>query len=646
MAKKSKKLSPKAKDTPPKLQAPSCKTLLQGSILVITVLIVFSPVFRSAWFWDDVKLVTDNLTLRSLQGLWDIWFTKPVTDYWPISWSFLWLEWQLWGLQPLGFHICNLALHLLSAFLIWRLFKKLGFRWGWVGALLFAIHPLTVESTVWISEIKNTLSLPFFLLSFTDYIESDGSKGGRHYIRSILFFLVAMLCKTSVVMLPIVLLLYCWWKRNRISQKDILKTAPYFGISLILGLVTVYFQNSRVPGMSVLMTGGFLERLAGAGSAIFFYLWKFLVPTGLLVMYPHWKLDPPTPAQLATIPVLIILLLTLWSQRNKWGRHVLFGFGFFLLTLLPVLGFVSMGYMDISLVADHLVYLPMIGIVGLSTLGLETAHRKLSTSLRPIFIGGMIIVGTLLAWQSHWYASLFIHQKTLWIYTLERNPDAWMAHNNLGIEYASEPGGNSLAIAEYEKALSINPNNAHAHNNLGNALAKTPARISEAVAEFEKALSIDPNNAATHKNLGNALVKIPNRLPDAITEFQTSLRFAPNDQTTHYNLALALTQADRTPEAIVEYKATLQLNSDDSTAHYNLGVLLANTPGQMPQAINEFEEVVRLNPNDAEAHYNLGIALVHDSKRHEAISHFEAALRINPKLEAAREMLSQIQNEQ
>ncbi len=182
-----------------------------------------------------------------------------LVDYWPLSWTVLWIEWRLWGNHPLGFHLMSLALHLFSGFLIWRLLERLGWREGWLGGLLFIVHPLAVESVAWISEIKNTLSLPFFLLSCHAYLDGEEDKKSRGYLRSVGYYLAAMLSKTSTVMLPLVLLLYSWSKSGKITRQSVIKVVPYLLIAVPLGLVTVYFQNN-VIGISqgVISVGWFL----------------------------------------------------------------------------------------------------------------------------------------------------------------------------------------------------------------------------------------------------------------------------------------------------------------------------------------------------------------------------------------------------
>jgi len=169
------------------------KTVLQALVIVAAGLWIYWPALDGDWFFDD-ELITANSKLRSLQGLWQIWLAAPTDYYLPLTSTLLWIEWQLWGNEPLGYHLCNLALHILSGFLIWRLFNRLGLRWGWFGGFLFVIHPLAVESVAWVSEIKNTLSLPLFLLSFDAWLDAEEKKSS--YLRSVFFYCAAMLAKT------------------------------------------------------------------------------------------------------------------------------------------------------------------------------------------------------------------------------------------------------------------------------------------------------------------------------------------------------------------------------------------------------------------------------------------------------------------
>lgn len=396
------------------------RLILKAAIIILAGLWIFYPAFQGDWIWDDKTLVTDNETLRHLSGLAQIWFRAPETDYWPLTWTLLWVEWHLWGNHTLGYHLCSWALHLGSAFLIWRLLHKLGLRWGWLGGLLFVIHPLAVESVAWISEIKNTLSVPFFLLSLDAFIDADQGRKGA-YARSFLFYLLAMLAKSSVVMLPAVLLLYGWWRHGRLTWREGRKMLPYVAVALILGVITLYFQSIHYAEADVVKNRGILARIIGASVAILFYAGKFLLPANLLPIYPRWTLHPLSLLQFLTLPLLLLTLGALWTKRKTWGRHALFGIGFFLLNLLPVVGLFRMIWMNISWVADHLVYLPMIGLIGLSVAALEAMARRLGRVARSCLLITIAMQCMILAWESHWYAGMFVNVKTLSTLTIQRN---------------------------------------------------------------------------------------------------------------------------------------------------------------------------------------------------------------------------------
>ena len=558
------------------------QTVLQTLVIVAAGLWIYWPALHGGWLWDDDVLVTNNSNLRNLQGLWDIWSTTPTTDYWPLTSTLLWVEWHLWGNEPLGYHLCSLALHICSGILIWRLFNRPGLRWGWLGGFLFVIYPLAVELVAWVSETKNTLSLPFFLLSIDAWLDAEAKQSSGYWWLSVFYYLAAMLAKTSTVMLPVMLLLYCWWKRGHVTGQELKRMIPYGAIAVTLGLITIYFQNHGGQGENPFELGGFVTRLIGVGTTIFFYLDKFILPINLLPIYPRWTLDLPSFLQVLALPALAVLLFGLWTQREGWGRHALFGFGFFLLNLLPVLGLVNMRYFNISWVADHLVYLPMIGLVGLVVVGSEQLHERLSPS-RYLFAFGAISIVTvieLLLWQSHNYARQFNNAVTLWSYTVQYNPRAWLAHNNLG-DALMHRERMSEAIEQFEQALKIKPDSADVHNNLAIALAQK-GRVSEAIEQFEQALKIKPDNGYAHNNLGTVLI-MAGRMWEAIGQLEQALKIKPDYAEAHNNLGEAFARTGRVSEAIGQFQQALKIKPDYAVARDNLvkaQALLKSSPAK------------------------------------------------------------------
>ncbi len=564
MAKRSKSKKPApAHVVPPRSQSASSlnpavfswTVLAQASVIILAALSIYGPALHGDWLWDDDVLVTANRELRSWEGLGQIWFSAPTSDYWPLTWTFLWLEWHLWGNEPFPYHVVSLVLHISSALLIWRLLGRMGLRWAWLGGLLFVVHPLMVESVAWIAEIKNTLSLPLFLLSCNAWLDAEERKPFS-YGKSILYYLAAMLAKTSTAMLPAVLLLYCWWKRGRDTRQEIERMIPYGIIALTLGLITVYFQNFGGDKPPIIMAGP-LERGVGASTALFFYLGKFLLPLNLLPIYPQWSLSPPSLLEVLTLPALAGLFWALWSRRKGWGRDAIFGFGFFLLNALPVLGLVKMDYLRISAVADHLAYLPIIGLIGLAVGAGEVLRRQIPSTLRLYSAAALTALFAGLAWQSHAYAGIFVNQEVLWAYTLRSNPQAWLAHYNLGMLQLAQgrltPGREHL-----EQALALRPDYPAARNNLAALLLQT-GQPAQAADLLEENLKRHPDDSRGHNNLGNALVAL-GRLPEAVEQYQEALRINPSDPDLHNNLAAAFYQMGRISDAAEQFEEVYRLD--------------------------------------------------------------------------------------
>ena len=428
--------------------------LLRAGLIVAAGLWVFASALRGDWLMDDDFYITQNALLNVPARLWKIWFAPgSLIEYYPIEASLQALQWHFWHLDTLGYHLTNLILHLVGALLVWRLLSKFGLRLAWLGGFLFAIHPAVVESVAWISEFKNTLSLPFFLLTMCAWIDYEERRRPRDYLLALGFFLVAMLSKISMALFPLVILLYAWWKRGRIGWGDLKAAAPFFAISFVLGATTIWvgdrFRISHLQEAYSPDIGGFPARLALAGLSISFYFVKFFWPGEMLPIYPKWPVDPSSPIDF--LPWLVMAGMVAWlgSKRATWGRHALLGLGFFLINLLPFIGFNSVTYMGFTWVMDHFLYIPMIGLIGLTIAALENIESRIPSPQRPWLAGITAAVLALLAWQSEVYAGMFGSPEKLWSYTAERNPSAWLAYNNLGNAYF-ETGRVPEAIAAYQ----------------------------------------------------------------------------------------------------------------------------------------------------------------------------------------------------
>ena len=618
---------------------PSRRAWLQAAVLVAVGLWVFSPAFSGTLIWDDDAELTLNPVLRDPAGLLKVWAAPNLPDYFPLKSAVQWVQWHLWGDRVLFYHLTNVALHLLAAMLLWRLFAGLGLKLAWLGALLFAIHPLTVESVAWISELKNVLSLPLLLLAMLAYLDWDEGRArplgppgrsrtgnetlGRSAtfpIKALLWFLAAMLCKSSVVMFPVVILLYAWWRRGRVAWEDWRASLPFFGVALVLGAVTLWFQTTRAIASLELPRGGLLWHGACAAVATVFYFFKGLLPLDLMPIYPNGGEKRVWFQPLVCGCLLAGGLGWLWHRRAADGRGALLGAGFFLINLIPVLGFATMSYSRISRVADHLVYLPLIGLIGLAA----AALGRIASGWAQGLIGVALVLW--FAPESRRYAGIFRDGETFWSYAIAHNPQAWLADNNLGT-ILDRRGELPAAVAHFERALRSNPRYAEAENNLGNARLRQ-GREAEAIEHFHRALSFKPDYAEAYDDLGDALVQT-GRLPEAIAAFGEALRLKPAYANAYSNRGLALTGLGRKAEANADFVRALELDPRLVEAHLNYGRALVQA-GQLAEGIAHYREALRLRPDFREAHNNLANALRLTGDLPAAVEQYLQALRLDP----------------
>jgi tetratricopeptide (TPR) repeat protein len=594
-----------------------------AALIILLTFLAYIPALRCGFVWDDDNLLLDNHLIRASDGLYRFWCTTQPTDYWPLTSTTWWLEWRLWGKNPLGYHLVNVILHALSAVLWWRILTRLKFPAAWLAAALFAVHPVNVESVAWIAERKNTLSMFLYALTLLWYLRFEDTDCRRWYWLAVGIFALALLSKTSVVLLPLVLMLCAWWRRGKVDRNDLLRLLPFFALSVAAGFVTVWFQSREVMAQEVL-DRSLAARVAGAGWACWFYVWKALVPVHLMTIYPSWNADMSSP--LAWLPSLIALgcIGIFWRYRQGWGRPLLFASGYFLAMLFPVLGIIDLSYLSVSPVADRFLYFSLIGVIALVVTAGARMCRTRQESIREMIQFAAVVVVVLLVSLTWRQNRIYKDQETLWTVALERNPGAWVAHNGLGVAFQERDPRE--AISHFELALRLKPDYAEAHNNLGNTLLEL-GDASGAVAQFEQALRLQPNSARMHYNLGGALIQ-QGRRSDAIGHWEQALRADPDYAEAHNNLAAALMQTGQLPEAIDHLKQALRIDPDYAEAHNNLAAALMQT-GKLSEAIAHWEQAVRIKPDYAQAHKNLGTALMQTGAA-EAVTHLDQALRIKP----------------
>jgi tetratricopeptide (TPR) repeat protein len=557
-------------------QASAFAQIAPGAVLIfLLAFAAYWPVLRGQFIWDDPLLVEKNPLVTHTLNLRTVWFQ---TDF-PLSVVAFWLQWLCWGNNAAGYHTVNILLHALNSVLVWRVLTRLNVRGAWLAGAIFAVHPVCAASVAWISEFKNTLSLPFFLLSISLYLRGD-SQNAQHgtrstqyawYALSLLAFVLALLAKTSTVMLPVVLLGCAWWLRGRITKRDWLRAAPFFSLALAFGLMSIWFQTHQTFTIGKVQTENFWGRLAGAGMAVWFYLGKALLPLNLNLIYPRWNVNAGAPLSYLPVLLLCAAFILCWNFRRSWGRSVLFALGFFVVNLFPVLGFFDMYFLAISRVSDHFQYLPLIGLVGLTASAIYLGVRRIKVNGAGLLINATLIIAlTFLTVQR---ARVMAKEETLWKDTLAKNPAAWSAHNNLACILA-EQNKIDEAIPHFEASLRLRPNNAQAHGNLGKALTQQH-KLPQAEAELRKAIALKPQEPEFHRSLGYALGG-QGKTEEALGQLRQAADLE-HGIAGRLELANMLHQMGRDREAVVEYRRALDRQPVSVDVLNNLAWILATS---------------------------------------------------------------------
>ena len=538
------------------------RTIVKAIFLAVICVLVYLPAMQGGFIWDDDTTLTENPVLKEY-GLYRCWFTIEQPNYWPITWMTYRLEYELWGLNPTGYHITNILIHTACALLIWRILILLKISMAWLAALIFAVHPVNVESVAWIAQRKTLLAMLFFLITILLYLKFEGSNDFLFYWLSAATFALAMLSKGSVVGLPIVLLLLAWRQKGTITRNDLLRSLPFFTISAVMSGVELWFQVYRSIGPVAIRGDNFFARTAGAGMAVWFYIYKAILPINLVFIYPRWKIDPTNLIVYVPLIALIGAFLLFWRYRQSWGKQLLFALSYYVVMLLPILGFFNIFFMRYSLVADHYQYAAIISIIVLAVSGGRLITYQFGRAGK---IAAVIIVAVfgVITWQQCY---IYKDEEISWNSTLRKNPNCGLALNNLGF-LLQRQGRLDEAIDRFEQLLRIEPNDIDAQTNLGNTLAQQ-GKFDEAIKHYQKVTELEPDNADIYYNLGNT--------------FRAQ---------------------GKTDMAIEAYNRAVMLDSDYLEAHYNAALIL-QSQGRFDEAIRHWREVLRIMPGNMGAHNNL-----------------------------------------
>ena len=593
------------------------RTLLWLFLALLAVtLLAYLPAWHGGPLWDDDAHLT-RVDLQSATGLWRIWFELGATQqYYPVAHSAFWVMHALWGDATLGYHLVNIALHATSAWLLAVILRRLNVPGAMLAAMIFAVHPVHVESVAWMTELKNTLSGLFYLVAAYVYLRFDEDRRRSDYLLAFGLFVLALLTKSVTASLPAALLIVFWWQRGRLRwREDAQPLVPFFAIGIGAGLFTSWVERTQIGAEGVAFQISMLERLVIAGRAVWFYAAKLVWPTDLLFVYPRWTPSAAPVLFLFPLAALLVVGVCWWLRTRTRGplALVLFFGG----TLFPALGFVNVYPFVYSFVADHFQYLASIGlIVGASVLVTRLAQRV--SQAPEAAMACALIIGVPLTGLTYLQSQQYADAETLYRTTLAKNPNAWMAHINLGWVYLKEQRF-ELAITETREALRLKPDLPQAQNNLGTSLLGLN-RFDEAIVAYREALRLKPSDQEVKSNLGLALQRAGDaqqdrgQIAEAVATYLESLQVSATNAETHHNLGSAYARLGKWDDAIGHYEETLRLNPTSarairnlSRAHNSRGIEFAEA-GKMAEARADFSAAVQLDPDFMDARVNLSRA--------------------------------------
>jgi protein O-mannosyl-transferase len=605
-------------------QAPGVRTqvprwvhgFIPGLIALATVTAFLPTLENELLTWDDYENLVDNPHYQGLgwpQLRW-MWTAFHMGHYIPLTWMTFGLDYLLWGMRPVGYHLANLLLHAANAVVFYFVVRRL-LRAALPGpvehrraglaaaaafaALLFALHPLRVESVAWATERRDVLSGLFYLLTILFYLRAceREERGRGWYWGAVGSFACALLSKSMAVSLPVVLLILDVYPLRRLggatgwwglpARRVYLEKIPFV---LLAGAASAlaFLALAHLHNMASLDLLSVPARLAVSAYGLSFYLWKMIAPVNLSPLYElPGKVSPSAMPFVLSYAVIVAVTALVWALRRRVPGLAAAWLAY-LVIMLPVLGIFQNGP---QIAADRYTYLGGLGWAILAAAGLGSCWRRWPAPSTGFALLILLSLGAL-TWNQ---VQVWHDSETLWTHALAVSPASSIAENNLGGGLVNQ-GKPAEAIDHYRRALTISPQYADAHYNWGLARARQ-GRPAEAIEHYQQALRLKPDYAYAHNNWGVALAQ-QGKLAEAIEHYQQALRLKPGHAEAHYNWGLALAQQGKLAEAIEHYQQALRIKPDYADAHGNLGLALAQQ-GRMVEAIGRLQQALKIRPQDS-----------------------------------------------
>jgi tetratricopeptide (TPR) repeat protein len=686
----------KAKSTPAQ-QKPSRSwerpAFLYLFLAAITIL-VFLPVKNFQFTgYDDPDYVTENNWVQ--RGLtwggirWSLQ-TLDANNWHPVTWLSHMLDTELTGYTASGPHVTNLILHTANSLLLMFLLQTMtGAVWrSGIVAVLFALHPLHVESVAWVSERKDVLSTFFgllCLLAYSNYAKAAGRAiSGKempstastrrcawvYYLIALFSFTLGLMSKPMLVTWPFLMLLLDYWPLHRAEEnlaswvRLLREKVPFFVLSAVGCMMTVVAQKKGgaiAAGSALSMS----TRIGNAFVSYFRYLKKALWPSDLIIPYPYPKDDWPLVLVIACVIILVGVSILVLRWRRRFPFFTM-GWFWYVGMLVPVIGILQVGGQSM---ADRYTYVPLVGIFIVVVWGVAEVIERRQLSVRLPLVASTVVVVSLYATITMNQLQYWRNSETLFRHTLSVTPANGIAHLHVG-RYLLESGQEDKAIEQYLEAMKVLPGNIHALAGIGSALTKTKrypeaieflqtairnspdfpkahyelgtvysdlGQMDKAMEYYKKATKLSPENAVAHYRLGNALMKV-GRIDDAITEYIIALHYQPGNVDTLNNLGAAYLAKRQLDLAAAQFTLALRHQPENLNARFNLGNAFAMQE-KWKDACEQYLAAAELAPANPAIQYGCGLAFARLGQREKAVQHLTEAMRLNPSDPKARREL-------
>jgi len=614
--------TPASKNLPLKNSLSGYEQYFLPAALAITFLCFFPSLQNRFVNLDDPQYLLENPVVKSLnaENLKAIFTRQFVGNYQPVTMLSYMLEYKIFGLNPFGYHLINLVFHLLNTFLVFQITYKLSSSTPGKGlislitSLLFGIHPLHVESVVWIAERKDVLYGFYFLWSLYLYVEGlVPSVKGENLRLSLprtgailLLFLLSLLSKAQAVVLPLVFFAVDFLINRKFSQKIILEKIPFFILAAAFGLLAVKVQG-KAGAMQTFQYFPFYERILFSCYALTTYLHKLILPVNLSCFYPY----PETNDKINTVwvyispAVLLSLAFIIWRYFRA-SKIVLFGTLFFLITIVLVLQLLPIGD---ALYADRYTYIPSIGVFFIAsyfvTPFIKNQLLLLATASYLLFCCYLTFQRTKV-----WHDSI-----TLYTSAIDNGYEAAIIYNNRGA-VLSDSGRNEEALKDFESLIKLKPRYPNGWRNKGLIHVRLKQK-EDAFAAFSEAIKYFPADASNYLSRGTISVE-KNDFENALKDFTKIIELNPNSGEGYYARSEAYGKSNRLPEALTDINKAIELSPGNGQAYNNRGIIYSMS-GRFQEAINDFTKSLELKPDNFSAYTNRSLAYKGMEKYTEAL---------------------------